>query len=198
MCTSQQNVDSDRHPVILARGPVEVLDLTGPPDARPPPASDWTIGRYDEDRRGMYTQPLFAAARTVHMGIDLGGPVGTPVHAWAAGEVVCVGYNPRDGDYGHVLVLEHDVVGHPRFCLYGHLSSSVLGHARPGRRFATGDVIAWLGAPHENGGWPPHAHVQLSWERPLTHDLPGAVAPRDRAEALRLYPDPRRVLGPLY
>jgi hypothetical protein len=41
-------------------------------------------------------------------------------------------------------------------------------------------------------------HVQLSLEAPPTHDMPGVVAKEDREAALRVYPDPRLVLGPLY
>ena len=184
------------HPAVLFRGGYDVLDLTGAP--QPPRTSMWSVGRYDEDR-AIYTQALFAGARTVHVGLDLGGPAGTPVHAWTDGVVLHAGYNEAEGDYGHVLVLEHDApAGLPRFALYGHLSAATLGHAPVGRRFREGDVIGWLGAPHENGGWPPHLHLQLARDRPETHDLPGAVAPADRAWALEAFPDPQRVVGRLY
>lgn len=184
------------HPVLLARGAVDVLDLSGAP--RAPRTSIWSFGRYGEDR-AVYTQALFAGARTVHMGVDLGGPAGTPVHAWTCGVVRHAGYNPAEGDYGHVLVLEHDAPeGLPRFALYGHLSASTLRHAGVGRRFDEGDVIGWLGAEHENGGWEPHVHVQLAWDAPETHDMPGAVARADVEEARRRWPDPAIVLGADY
>ena len=35
-------------------------------------------------------------------------------------------------------------------------------------------------------------------KEPETHDMPGVVAPDRRDEALREYPDPRWVLGPIY
>jgi len=44
----------------------------------------------------------------------------------------------------------------------------------------------------------PHVHFQLSLYPPETHDMPGVVTPKDRAEALLKYPDPRLVLGELY
>ena len=50
----------------------------------------------------------------------------------------------------------------------------------------------------ENGGWEPHLHFQLSIIEPETHDLPGVVSIQDSAIALKLYPDPRLVLGPIY
>ncbi len=182
------------HPVVVLPPGYQVLDLTR---AGPPPTSRWTVGRYDEDRV-IYTQDLFAGARTVHVGIDLGGPVGAAVHAFSDGEVVHAGYNPAPGDYGHVVVAEHALDGRPIWALYGHLSAASLRASPVGRALSAGDVLGWLGDERENGGWPPHVHFQLSWERPETHDLPGAVARADRAEALRRYPDPRVVLGPLY
>ena len=186
------------HPAHTAPGGFEVLDLTGPPESRPEVTSRFTIGRYDERRPGMYTTDLFEEGRCVHMGIDLGGPAGTPVHAFASGEVIHAGYNPAPGDYGHVLVLEHALEGRVLYALYGHLSAATLGLSSVGRKVQAGDVLGWLGGLHENGGWPPHLHFQLAKQRPETHDLPGVVTQEERAAALEAYPDPREVLGPLY
>lgn len=156
------------------------------------------IGRYDEDRPTTYVQPLFAGERTLHVGLDLDDAPGTPVTAFAAGTVLHAGYNPADGDYGHVLVTRHQVLEVPFFALWGHLGAGSIAKSYVGRRFVAGAVLGWLGAPDENGGWPPHLHLQLSWDEPETHDLPGAVRPADRERALAAYPDPRLVLGPLY
>ena len=53
----------------------------------------WYVGRYDEVRRNMYTTEMFenatkaidgyAGIRDVHIGLDIGGPAGTPVYASA-------------------------------------------------------------------------------------------------------------------
>jgi murein DD-endopeptidase MepM/ murein hydrolase activator NlpD len=184
------------HPVVLLPPWAKVLDLSGPS----PQASTglWGIGKYDELRPALYTTELFGGSRHLHIGVDLGGPVGTAVHAFADGQIVHQGYNPADGDYGHVIVTEHTFRGRTLFALHGHLSKSSIGLREPGDTFAAGQVIAWLGAEHENGGWPPHVHFQLSWERPETHDMPGAVDPAERAQALQRYPDPRMVLGRLW
>jgi hypothetical protein len=185
------------HPVLALPADALLLDLRGGPVE---PAPLWSIGRYDEDR-GIYTQPLFTsgpAPRTVHMGVDLGGPAGEPIRAPAPGRVLHAGYNPEAGDYGYVLVLEHRLGDRPIWALYGHLSARSLEQSPPGREVEAGGLLGWLGRPEENGGWPPHVHVQLCWERPATHDLPGAVAREDRAAALLLYPDPRLLLGPIY
>ena len=61
-----------------------------------------------------------------------------------------------------------------------------------------GQVIATVGDKSVNGGWEPHLHFQLSWEKPEGNDMPGVVARSDREQALEKYPDQRMVLGPLY
>jgi murein DD-endopeptidase MepM/ murein hydrolase activator NlpD len=182
------------HPVIAMPPDAVVLDLSRP---WPGPSPTWSVGRYDEVRV-IYDQPLFAGGRCVHMGIDLGAPVGTSVHAFADGRVLFAGALPAPGDYGHSVVTEHIVDGLPLFALHGHLSAASLRHSPPGRIFAAGEVLGWLGAPEENGGWPPHLHFQLCRERPDSHDLPGAVTLAERAAARERYPDPRQVLGALY
>lgn len=185
------------HPVVLMPPWAIVLDLTTPRAAFAPSPSPWTIGRYDEDRT-IYRQALFAGGRSIHMGIDLGGPVGTAVHAFAGGVVLHSGINRADGDYGGTVVTEHQVDGERLWALHGHLSHASVRLSHPGRRVEQGMVIGWLGDRTENGGWPPHVHFQLSVERPDTHDLPGAVAAEDREAARARFPDPRTVLGPLY
>lgn len=181
--------------MVLQHAPV-VLDLSVPEPVWP--ATPWTIGRYDEPRPGVYTQALFGSARTVHMGVDLGAPVGAAVHAFAAGRVLHQGYNPAEGDYGHVVVTEHLLDGRSLFALHGHLSAASIRVRPAGSVFEAGEVLGWLGDADENGGWPPHLHFQLSWERPATHDMPGAVSLDERDAARTRFPDPRRVLGAIY
>jgi peptidoglycan LD-endopeptidase LytH len=181
---------------------------------------DAYIGRYDEDRVGMYESDLFRGGndndgssgsnssidsrpRTVHMGMDLLAPAGAPVHAVYSGTVHAVGYNPRHGDYGHVIVVRH-AIGNTTatavlYALYGHLDGVVGRRYRVGDLVRRGQVLGYVGAVHENGGWnKPHVHFQLATQPPDTHDMLGAVHVDDREAALRLYPDPRYVLGALY
>ena len=185
------------HPVLIQPDWREVLDLSLPLDQQAVPDTPWTLGRYDE-RRTIYVQPLFAEGRTVHMGIDLGGPIGAAVHAFFAGVVVHSGSNPADGDYGGTVVTEHELPEGTIWALHGHLSHASIEWSPAGRNFKSGEVLGWLGDARENGGWPPHVHFQLSRRRPETHDLPGAVTPAERSSARECFPDPRLVLGPLY
>ena len=167
------------------------------------------VGRYNEVRPGMYTTDIFAGGsagvegydgvRNIHIGLDIGGPVGTPVMAPADGVIKHFGYNAEPGDYGHAIVTEHVLGNGTKFyMLFGHLSAESCGFKRVGQRVSRGEVIGWFGAEHENGGWPAHVHVQLSLVEPLTHDMPGVVSRAQLAQALRDYPDPRLVLGPIY
>lgn len=185
-------------PVIRLPAGYEVYDFTGGYDPARAQTSPYGVGRYDEKRRGMYTTALFAGARDVHVGVDLAAPVGEPVHAFADGAVHRFAYNAAPGDYGHTLVTAHTINGVPVWALHGHLSARSLEGRREGDRVTRGEVIAWVGDRHENGGWNPHLHFQLSLVRPEVADLPGAVSDADRAAALLMYPDPRLVLGPLY
>lgn len=180
------------HPVILFPEVPVVLDLSQTPPA--PHDHRYTIGRYDEER-SIYTQNLFAGKRTLHVGLDLGAPSGTPVHAFTDCTLYALGVNEADGDYGPTIVTQQQVEGEILWALFGHLSLDSLRQKQAGMPFKRGDVIGWLGDEEENGGWPPHVHLQLSREAPDGHDMPGVVAMSERHEALLRYPDPQRLLG---
>ena len=122
------------------------------------------LGLYGE-HRSVYATPQFAdraseERRTVHLGIDVFAPAGTPVHAPLAGVVRSVVYNADPLDYGHTLVLEHDGPA-PFFTLYGHMGGSLPQLVAVGDRVTPGQVIAHFGDWHENGGWAPHLHFQV-------------------------------------
>ena len=158
----------------------------------------YQIGRYDEVRPGMYTHELFGGDRDLHVGIDIGAPVGEPVHAFSPGVIFSMGINPEDGSYGPTIIIQHEINGKPIWALYGHLSMESLEMVEQGMAVEEGQIIGTVGDKAVNGGWPPHLHFQLSWEAPECNDMPGVVARRDRDWALEKYPDPRMVLGPLY
>tara|TARA_B000000557_G_C20772857_1_gene442701 strand:+ start:680 stop:1273 length:594 start_codon:yes stop_codon:yes gene_type:complete len=191
---------NEYHPVVDMPEEYTVLDLSQGMDASfwSHPEAEFSVGKYDEVRPNLYNTELFGGKRNVHMGIDIGGPVGTPCMAFMGGVISQLGYNPEPGDYGNVVITKHDIGGVPVWALYGHLNAASIEGKRIGQKVDAGEVIAWFGAFEENGGWDPHLHFQLSLIEPETHDMPGVVAPEDRDQALRDYPDPRLVLGPLY
>lgn len=184
------------HPVVDLPNEYEVRDFTG--GNYTPSRFEYDIGRYDELRPGMYSTDLFSDGRFLHIGIDIGAPVGTPCMAFDQGEISHFGYNPADGDYGYVIITKHLVDNKPIWALYGHLNAESIKGKKIGQKISRGEVICWMGDKHENGGWESHLHFQLSINEPETHDMPGVVDPKKRDEALENYPDPRLVLGPIY
>jgi murein DD-endopeptidase MepM/ murein hydrolase activator NlpD len=186
------------HPVIHLPKDYVVLDLSQGPPSNLKHKSVYSVGRYAEKRKNMYTQDLFAQTRDIHVGIDIGAPAGEPAHAFADGEIFLFADNKADGDYGPTVITRHALNGVPLYALYGHLSRRSLDGKSSGQKFRAGDVLGHLGSRDENGGWPPHVHFQLSYHEPKTADLPGVVSDADLESALEIYPDPRLVLGPLY
>ena len=185
-------------PVIDLPAVVHVHDFTAPPCSSGQCEAEYSIGKYDEERLGMYESELFAGNRFIHVGIDIGAPDGTPVSSFADGVVFSFGVNSATGDYGPTIITQHNFNGVEVWALYGHLSSRSLDGLAVGDTVLAGQRLAWLGKEHENGGWPPHLHFQLSLQEPEGYDLPGVVSQSDRATALKTYPDPRIVLGQLY
>ncbi len=122
------------------------------------------LGLYGENRT-VYATPQFADAasperRTIHLGIDVFAPAGTPVFAPLPGRVKHLTYNADPLDYGHTLILEHDIAGQRFFTLYGHLAATLPG-LHPTGRVESGQIIAHLGDWPENGGWAAHIHFQI-------------------------------------
>ena len=162
-----------------------------------------SIGRYDEPRL-LYSSPLFAGAenplderRTIHLGLDIFCDARTPVHAPLRGTVHAFAYNPASLDYGGVIILRHTTDdGTEFFALYGHLSRASLTEMAPGRVIERGVRFAALGAPHENGGWTPHLHLQLFTDLlGLGTDVPGVVRPSQRSAWRSICPDPNLLVG---
>ena len=158
----------------------------------------YSIGKYDEIRPHIYTSALFNNERDLHMGLDIGGPVNTPVHSCLDGEVFWSGYHSEDGDYGNTVITIHQVSNRTLYILYGHLSAQSTELFKAGRKVSRGELIGWFGDESVNGGWPPHLHIQLSWVEPEDGNLPGVVNRSERKEALLLYPDPQFLIGRKY
>lgn len=184
------------HPVIHLPEEYEIRDFTK--GIYTPSKYEYDIGRYDELRPGMYSTDLFSDNRFLHIGIDIGAPAGTPCMAFDDGEISHFGYNPADGDYGYVIITKHMIGEVMIWALYGHLDSKSIEGKKIDQKISRGEVICWLGEKHENGGWEPHLHFQISLIEPKTHDMPGVVDPNFRNNALMNYPDPRLILGPIY
>jgi 4-aminobutyrate aminotransferase-like enzyme/Ser/Thr protein kinase RdoA (MazF antagonist) len=160
------------------------------------------VGRYDEPRL-LYSSALFGGAvpiderRTVHLGVDLFVAPGTPIQAPLDGVVHVRASNPAPLDYGPVVILRHTTGdGEAFFTLYGHLSRDTLDGLGVGQRLARGEPFARVGTPDENGGWPPHVHVQVILDLlERDADFPGVAYAAERTLWTSLSPDPNLLLG---
>jgi Ser/Thr protein kinase RdoA (MazF antagonist)/murein DD-endopeptidase MepM/ murein hydrolase activator NlpD len=161
------------------------------------------IGRYNEPRL-IYTSALFGLAsspldehRTIHLGLDLFCPVGTPIHAPLPGVVHALANNKAALDYGPVLILRHETGdGDLFFTLYGHLGVEVLSLLHVGQPIASGQQIATVGEASVNGGWTPHLHFQIINDLlDLATDFPGVAPASYRSVWLSFAPDPNLIVG---
>ncbi len=165
--------------------------------------SEPALGRYDE-ARAIYVGPNFATGgsptaerRSVHLGIDLFAPPGTPVYAPLAGTVHALANNAVRYDYGPVVILRHVTdEGTAFYTLYGHLSTQSLDALHVGQMTAAGQRLGEIGTQAENGEWPPHLHLQIITDLlELDTNFPGVAAPSERDVFLSLSPDPYLLLG---
>lgn len=161
------------------------------------------IGRYDEPRL-LYTSPLFGDSsnptdqrRTVHLGIDLFVPAGSIVYAPLGGTIYTVADNSASLDYGPVVIVRHEMGDSGEFfTLYGHLARESLTNVSKGQRIEKGQILAKIGTPEENGGWPSHLHFQIIADLfEQNENFPGVAAASERQIWKNLCPDPNLLLG---
>ena len=99
---------------------------------------------------GAITSPFGMRWGTLHPGIDIGVPSGTPVHAAAAGTVVWCGWM---SGYGNLVMIDH---GGGYATAYGHNTSVAVSC---GQEVAQGEVVAYSGCTGFCTG--PHVHFEV-------------------------------------
>ncbi|MFT5764582.1 MAG: 4-aminobutyrate aminotransferase-like enzyme/Ser/Thr protein kinase RdoA (MazF antagonist) [Saprospiraceae bacterium] len=160
-------------------------------------SAKFAFGRYTESRR-LYAAANFGNSghptlerRSNHLGIDLFCKAGTPVFAPFDGTVEINTVIDLPLDYGGLLVLKHQTdQGAPFYTLYGHLNPDSLT-LPTGQAVKAGDQIALIGEDHENGGWPPHLHLQIIIDLAgLGKDFPGVAYESESAVWKALCPNP--------
>jgi murein DD-endopeptidase MepM/ murein hydrolase activator NlpD len=87
---------------------------------------------------------------SIHPGVDLSAPQGTPVRAANSGAVIFAGWN--NWGYGNLVVLVHG----PFLTLYGHMSSISVGC---GQLVSAGQVVGAVGSTGNSSG--PHLHFEI-------------------------------------
>lgn len=86
----------------------------------------------------------------MHEGIDMAGPVGTPIHVTGDGVVTFAG---RSGAYGNLIKIRHELGTETR---YAHLSRI---HVKVGDQVSQGDRIGDMGNTGRSTG--PHLHYEV-------------------------------------
>jgi murein DD-endopeptidase MepM/ murein hydrolase activator NlpD len=109
----------------------------------------WPVNGRMLSRFGEREDP-FSGEGSLHTGVDISAPIGTPVHAAADGVVFSAEYAGR---YGNMVVIDH---GNGMFTRYAHLSHF---DVVPGQEIRRGEVVARSG----NTGrvTAPHLHFEV-------------------------------------
>ncbi len=110
---------------------------------------------------GVRSDP-FAGRAAMHAGIDLSGPVGTPIYATADAIVLRSGWN--SGGYGNLVELDH---GRGINTRYGHLSNIAV---RPGQRVKRGEMIGRMGSTGRSTG--SHLHYEVRIDGRAVNPIP--------------------------
>ena len=95
----------------------------------------------------------FNGHRRMHQGIDIPGPLGTPIYATADG---VVGRAGRFGGYGNLITVNHGKGIETR---YGHLSRLI---AQPNERVKRGQLIGLMGSTGRSTGSHLHYEVRIA------------------------------------
>ncbi len=153
------------------------------------------------ERRRLYTEfghfsREDSQPRDVHLGLDLWAPAGTPVCSPWPGMVHSLANRTGAGDYGGVLILEHQRAGETIHTLYGHLDFRSIPALRKGTPVDRGMVLGRLGNELENGGYLPHLHFQLIRDlEGNLGDYPGVCSEKRLEYYRQNCPDPASILG---
>ncbi|MCY7339922.1 MAG: M23 family metallopeptidase [Sphingomonas bacterium] len=116
------------------------------PSDKPVKSANFTSGY------GVRSDP-FKGRAAMHAGIDLAGPIGTPIYATADGVVTNAGFN--SSGYGNLIKLDH---GRGIETRYGHLSAIGVS---PGQRVTRGQLIGRMGSTGRSTGSHLHYEVRL-------------------------------------
>ena len=124
------------------------------PSVQPVKGSAFTSGY------GVRSDP-FRGRAAMHAGIDLAGPMGTPIYATAD---ALVGRSEWANGYGNLVELNH---GRGIQTRYGHLTRSTVS---PGQRVKRGDLIGYMGSTGRSTG--SHLHYEVRIDGKAVNPVP--------------------------
>jgi murein DD-endopeptidase MepM/ murein hydrolase activator NlpD len=102
-----------------------------------------------------YRSDPFQGRRKNHKGLDIAGPIGTPIYATADG---IIGRAQWVSGYGKYIEVEH---GNAIQSRYGHLSAM---NVASGQRVKQGDIIGFMGSTGRSTGSHLHYEVRIGGE----------------------------------
>lgn len=119
------------------------------------------IGGWLEDRYIYKSREQFnlGKSRTIHLGVDIWMPAGTPLFTPEDCEVHSFANNEGFGNYGPTIILKS--LTKEIYYLFGHLSLESLSGMQKGQIIKEGKHFAEIGDYPINGDWPPHLHFQV-------------------------------------
>ena len=109
---------------------------------------------------GIRSDP-FRGTAAMHAGVDIPGPVGTPIYATADG---IIAHAERLGGYGNMVEINH---GKGIATRYGHLSKILVSD---GTRVQRGQLIALMGSTGRSTG--PHLHYEVRIDGHAVNPIP--------------------------
>ncbi len=110
---------------------------------------------------GVRSDP-FQGRAAMHAGIDLSGPVGTPIYATADGTVAAAGWS--SGGYGNLVKIDH---GRGIETRYAHLASIAI---QPGQHITRGQMIGSMGSTGRSTG--SHLHYEVRIDDRAVNPIP--------------------------
>ncbi len=110
---------------------------------------------------GIRSDP-FQARAAMHPGIDLAGPIGTPIYATADGTVLRAGWN--NGGYGNLVEVDH---GKGITTRYGHMSAILVS---AGQHITRGQQIGRMGSTGRSTG--SHLHYEVRIDGRAVNPIP--------------------------
>lgn len=173
------------------------------------------------EERGLYRGSARfqnGAERNIHLGLDIWASAGMAVCSVLSGKLHSVGILRDKGNYGGVVIMEHDYQGKPIYVLYGHLSHDSIKRFLGKYRFREREtdkistsliaipeqpvllpknfILGKLGVPEENGGYAPHLHFQVIKDLGgFVGDYPGVASKEELLEIQDNLMDPGKFLG---
>ncbi|MCT7987103.1 peptidoglycan DD-metalloendopeptidase family protein [Laspinema olomoucense] len=115
------------------------------------PNSQPTFNGYIWPAHGVFTSGYGWRWGRMHKGIDIAGPIGTPIYAAAPGVVITAGWN--SGGYGNLVEIEHP---DGSITLYAHNHRIMV---QEGQQVEQGQQVAEMGSTGFSTG--PHLHFEI-------------------------------------